>query len=118
MIQELLKKHETYKSKGMRLNADDLFERNQVLESLLDLRVEKRSELFERKNELDNKKAIRRIELKDEKDDAGKKKHTENTIDSILMQEFQEQDKEYLLKKAEIEMIENKCQVIPEYINL
>ena len=74
--------------------------------------------MLEYKNKLENEKAIKRLVYKDEKTDDWKKKHTENTIDSLIMQDFQEKDREYLLKKWEIEFIENKIAVIPEYLQL
>jgi len=117
-MQELLKKHEDFKKRGLKLTADDLFQRNMVLEALLDLRVEKRSQLLEEKNKLDNEKAIKRLIYKDQKSEDGKKLHTEGTIDAMLSSDFFSQDREYLLLKGEIEMLENKIAVIPEYIQL
>ena len=102
----------------MQLTADDLFNRNNVLEQMLDLRTTKRSELLETKNQLENSKAIRKLELKDEKGEDGKKKHTVDSSDSVIMQEFQDQDMQQLKDKAMIEMIENKIAVIPEYLQL
>jgi len=117
-MENLLKQHETYKLKGYKLTTEDLFEWNTLLEAMLDLRVEMRSKLFEAKNDLENRKSTRRLVLKDEKDEAGKKKHTENTMDCLIGQEFQEEDQKYLVEKAKLELLENKISVIPEYIQL
>lgn len=118
MIQELIKMHEEYKAKWLRLTADDLFNRNNILEQMLDLRTTKRSELLESKNELENKKAIRKLELKDEKWEDWKKKHTVDSADAVIMQEFRDEDIQQIKDKAMIDMIENKIAVIPDYINL
>lgn len=117
-MEELLKRHELLKSKGLKLTADDLFQRNTLLEAILDLRTNKRSERLESRNQLENEKAGRRLMLKEEKTDDWKKKHTENTMDCLIAQEFQEKDQSLSLLKTTIELLENKVAVIPEYIQI
>lgn len=118
MIDKLLVEHENLKQKWLRLNIDDLFTWNTILEAMLDKKTELTSEYLEEKNKLENEKNIKRILYKDQKDDKWKKLHTENTIDSMINIDFWQQDKDMLLMKARIDMLNNKIQVIPEYINI
>lgn len=118
MIDKLLVEHENLKQKWLRLNIDDLFTWNTILEAMLDKKTELTSEYLEEKNKLENEKNIKRILYKDQKDDKWKKLHTENTIDSMINIDFWEQDRDMLLMKARIDMLNNKIQVIPEYINI
>ena len=85
---------------------------------MLDTKVELMSKYLEEKNKLENEKATKRIMYKDQKDNAGKKMHTENTIDAMINSDFWDKDKDMLIMKAEIDMLNNKIQTIPEYINI
>jgi hypothetical protein len=118
MIDKLLAEHEQFKSKWLRLNLEDLFNWNMLLEAMMDCRVNSYSKYLEDKNKLENKKAARWAELRSEKTEDGKKKNTESGIEWIIKIEFENEDIELALVKAWIDMLGNKITTIPEYINL
>jgi len=117
-IEELVEKHENNKIKWLRLTIDDLFNWNALFEEMLDLRTTLSSQYIENKNSVWNKKSIRWAILRSEINDAGKKKHTESSIEDIIKVEFEEDDRELNVLKTTIEMLTNKITTIPEYINL
>jgi len=117
-IQHLLDTHEQYKSKWLQQNEEGLFNRIVLWENILDARTHYRSKYQEDKQQTEIEKGIRRIELKTETDDWGKKKHTEATADATITQEFEQKDKYLSLTKLIIERLENKVAVISEYINI
>jgi len=117
-IDLLITRHEEFKVKQRSLSLDDLFEWNSLLELFMDTRTQAQSEYIESKNKLENKVSVRKAVLRNEKDDAGKKKNTESWIDDTVAIEFDEDYVELAIKKTLIEFMTNKITTIPEYINL
>lgn len=117
-IENLIKRHEEFKSKFQDLTPLDLFEWLRLKEEMLDLFVEWSSLYSEEKIDLDNKKGSRVIFLKWELDFQWKKKYTESSINSIINKEFQEEDKKLNQIKKNITLIKNKADTIIEYINI
>lgn len=118
MIDKLTEKHENLKAKWLRLTIDDLFSWNSLLEEMLDLRTSLSSQYIENKNSLWNKKSVRWAILRSEVNEAGKKKHTESWIEDIIKIEFENEDRELSILKTTIEMLGNKIQCVPEYLQL
>ena len=117
-IQHLLDTHEEYKRKWLQQNEEGLFNRIVLWEAMLDAITEYKSKYQEDKQQLEIEKGIRRIALKTEIDDKGKKIHTESTCDANINQEFYNKDQDLQATKLVVEQLENKTQVISEYINI
>lgn len=117
-VDAILDRHEEYKGKWRQLTLDDLFDWNSLLELFMDTRTQAKSEYVEQKNTLENDVSIFKCTLRNDKDDAGKKKYTESGIDDIVAVQFKEAYTKLAIKKTLIEFMENKILTIPEYINL
>ena len=117
-IKSLLDRHEEFKLKWLQNNNNTLFDWNKLLEEMRDKRTDINSEFISEKNDIKNRKATRWAELRLETTEAGKKKNTENWIEDILLVEFRDDDIKLEIQKTTIELLTNKIECIPEYINL
>lgn len=114
----LIEKHEAFKSKGLELSIKDLFDWTSLWEDMWNMIVLYKSTYMENKNSLEIEKGARRIELKFEVDENGKKLYTESTADAVINEEFQKKDAEQLMLKTCYEWLLNKMENIEKYINL
>lgn len=114
----LIEKHEAFKSKGLGLNVQDLFDWTSLWEDMWSMVVLYKSTYMENKNQLEIEKWTRKIELKFEVDDNGKKLYTESTADAVINEEFQQRDAEQLMLKTCYEWLLNKMENIEKYINI
>ena len=117
-LQDLLDRHNIFKAKWLQLNEQDLFDWIVLLEEFLDARVEYRSTYSEDKQQLEVEKGMKRIALKSQLDAKGKKIHTEWTADAIINELFYDKDKLLAATKLSADLVDNKCQVIEQYVNI
>ena len=113
---DLIKKHEAFKKKGLQLSIQDMFDWVSLKEEMKFRSIEMKSNILEQKRSLEKDKALRTLELKAEVDDDGKKL-TEKTIDSKLKLEFQERDRQLDGLSATRDMLLECCDNVVEYVN-
>jgi hypothetical protein len=115
---DLCDRHNAIKNKWLWIWTYELFQRIEILETASNMAVSWKSLYTEDKQALEVIKWKRRIELKSEVDDKGKKKHTESTAEAVINEEFADEDKALLTLKTAYELLLNICKVIPEYVNV
>lgn len=114
----LNKQHEEMKTRRKEMWTDDLFEWLHLNEKMWALAVEGESLYNELKRKLDIIKWDRKIELKDEVNDDGKKKYTETTADAVIFKQFEDEDDALWKIRKVYKLILNVKQNIPEYVNI
>jgi hypothetical protein len=114
----LNKQHEEMKTRRKEMWTDDLFEWLHLNEKMWALAVEGESLYNELKRKLDIIKWDRKIELKDEVNEDGKKKYTETTADAVIFKQFEDEDDALWKIRKVYKLILNVKQNIPEYVNI
>ena len=117
-LQSLLDKHEALKAKWLALNEQDLMDWIVLCDNMIDLYIEKKSEYQEERQKLKVEIGKKKIELKEAKNKDGKKKHTESTADAVIDELYYEKNIEQDTRKLEIDLLQEKKNIIMEYINL
>lgn len=116
-IEEMLKTNESFKTKGLLLSPDDLFDWLRLRDDMITESWRLRQEFVLEKMEMDKKKACRTIELKTVVDDKWKGL-TEKAIDWNLRQEFYEDELKLAVKKAQYELLYERATAIIDFINV
>ena len=63
-VADLLKRHEDFKAKGLQLTDEDLFNRLALMDEIIAITSEMKSQYLEQKLAIDKDKALKTIELK------------------------------------------------------
>lgn len=116
-IEEMLKTNESFKTKGLLLSPDDLFDWLRLRDDMVTESWKLRQEYILDKMEMDKKKACRTIELKSIVDDKGKWL-TEKAIEGNIRQEFYEEEIKLAVKKAQYELLYERASSIIDFINI
>lgn len=117
LTQELIDQHEAFKMKGLQLSDDDLFNRIWLQDLMLTKASNMKAKYLEDKLVIDKDKALRTLELKNEKDEDWKKP-TERWIEAMIKKEFHEKDLNQLVAKATYELLLQKASTITEFVNV
>lgn len=117
-LQKLLDYHELMKAKWILLTEDDMFNRVKCWEAMKDLQAELRSEIYEQKIRLDNKKWQRMIELKLVVNEAWKKTYTDTTAEAQVRQEMEQDLIDFNIIKLKSDLLQSKIDTVVEYINI
>lgn len=117
-LQKLLDYHELMKAKWILLTEDDMFNRVKCWEEMKDLQAELRSEIYEQKIRLDNKKGQRMIELKLVVNEAWKKTYTDTTAEAQVRQEMEQDLIDFNVLKLKSDLLQSKIDTVVEYINI
>ena len=116
-VQELIKKHEAFKLKGLDLSVADMFAWIELKEQMKFTAIELKSQAVESKAALEKDKALRTLELKAETSEDGKKL-TEKSIDSTLRLEFWEREQELNALAKYRELLVECAENVLEYVNV
>jgi len=116
-IEEMLKTNEQFKTKGLLLSPDDLFDRLRLRDDMITESWRLRQEFVLEKMEMDKKKACRIIELKTVVDDKWKGL-TEKVIEWNIKQEFYDDELKLAVKKAQYELLYERATAIIDFINV
>lgn len=112
-MDELIKKHEYYKSLGISMWVDEIYERIKLKEDMELKAWEMESLYSENKIRLEKDKAVRGAELK-----SWAEKVTEKTVDGILKQEFMEKDLEQNALQTGYKLLLKVAKNIELYTNI
>lgn len=115
---EIADRHNKMKLSRFDIWLEELYEWLEISEEAWRQQIRWESLYKEYKQELERLKWDRRIELKAETDDNGKKKHTEATADAVIGREFKEEDDALNRLQESYKLIANIIKHIIEYINL
>lgn len=117
-VQELLDRHEQFKAKGLQLTDEDLFDRLSLMDEIIAVVWDMKAKRTENKLEQDKDKALRSIELKMEKDAAGKTLNTDKMIEALIKTEFYEKDLEQSTLKVTYDLLYQRAGVINDLVNV
>lgn len=116
-VAELLQRHEDFKAKGLQLTDEDLFNRLSLMDEIIAITSEMKSQYLEQKLAIDKDKALKTIELKMEKNADGKA-NTDKMIEAYIKNEFYEQDLEQITLKNTYELLYQRAGVINDLVNV
>lgn len=116
-IEQMLKIHEDFKSKGLSISEEDMFDRLNLREDMITEASNLKAKNIEEKMTLDKDKAKRILELKAFKDENWKGL-TEKTIEGNLKVDFFDRELEIVSQKATADLLQSKADTIIEYINV
>lgn len=117
-IQEMLDKYEAFKLKWLQLNEQDMFDWLALQDDMEYKIVELKSAYAEDELTYDRDYWLRLVELKQLKDEFGKKRYTVDEAKWICDDEFYERELKMIVEKATWENLQNKAKKIVEYINV
>lgn len=116
-IDQMLKIHEDFKSKGLSISEEDMLDRLNLREDMITEASNLKAKNIEEKMTLDKDKAKRILELKAFKDENWKGL-TEKTIEGNLKVDFFDRELEIVSQKATADLLQSKAETIIEYINV
>lgn len=116
-IEQMLKIHEDFKSKGLSISEEDMLDRLNLREDMITEASNLKAKNIEEKMTLDKDKAKRILELKAFKDENWKW-FTEKTIEGNLKVDFFDRELEIVSQKATADLLQSKAETIIEYINV
>ena len=116
-IEQMLKIHEDFKSKGLSISEEDMLDRLNLREDMITEASNLKAKNIEEKMTLDKDKAKRILELKTFKDENWKWL-TEKTIEGNLKVDFFDRELEIVSQKATADLLQSKAETIIEYINV
>ena len=116
-IEQMLKIHEDFKSKGLSISEEDMLDRLNLREDMITEASNLKTKNIEEKMTLDKDKAKRILELKAFKDENWKWL-TEKTIEGNLKVDFFDRELEIVSQKATADLLQSKAETIIEYINV
>lgn len=116
-IEQMLKIHEDFKSKGLSISEEDMLDRLNLREDMITEASNLKSKNIEEKMTLDKDKAKKILELKAFKDENWKGL-TEKTIEGNLKVDFFDRELEIVSQKATADLLQSKADTIIEYINV
>jgi len=116
-IEQMLKIHEDFKSKGLSISEEDMLDRLNLREDMITEASNLKAKNIEEKMTLDKDKAKRILELKAFKDENWKWL-TEKTIEGNLKVDFFDRELEIVSQKATADLLQSKAETIIEYINV
>lgn len=116
-IEQMLKIHEDFKSKGLSISEEDMLDRLNLREDMITEASNLKAKNIEEKMTLDKDKAKRILELKAFKDENWKWL-TEKTIEGNLKVDFFDRELEIVSQKATADLLQSKADTIIEYINV
>ena len=116
-VEEMMKKNEEFKKKGLLLSPDDLMERLLLRDSMRTESSKLKQEVVLAKLELDKEKAKKIIEYKSVKDENGKAL-TEKVIEANIKQDFYDKDVEIIVKKSVSDLLYERAESIIDFINI
>lgn len=116
-IEQMLKIHEDFKSKGLSISEEDMLDRLNLREDMITEASNLKAKNIEEKMTLDKDKAKRILELKAFKDENWKGL-TEKTIEGNLKVDFFDRELEIVSQKATADLLQSKAETIIEYINV
>lgn len=116
-IEQMLKIHEDFKSKGLSISEEDMLDRLNLREDMITEASNLKAKNIEEKMTLDKDKAKRILELKSFKDENWKGL-TEKTIEGNLKVDFFDRELEIVSQKATADLLQSKAETIIEYINV
>ena len=116
-IEQMLKIHEDFKSKGLSISEEDMLDRLNLREDMITEASNLKAKNIEEKMALDKDKAKRILELKAFKDENWKWL-TEKTIEGNLKVDFFDRELEIVSQKATADLLQSKAETIIEYINV
>lgn len=116
-IDQMLKIHEDFKSKGLSISEEDMLDRLNLREDMITEASNLKAKNIETKMILDKDKAKRTLELKSVVDEKWKGL-TEKTIEWNLKIEFFDREIEIVAQKATADLLQSKADTIIEYVNV
>lgn len=116
-VQELIDRNETFKIKWLQLSDDDLFQWLNLQDEMITKASNLKSTYLEQKLAMDRDKALRTLELKQEKDENWKW-YTEKWIEALIKKEFFEKDFDLTVIKTTCDLLVQKAWIITEYVNI
>ena len=116
-IDQMLKIHEDFKSKGLSISEEDMLDRLNLREDMITEASNLKAKNIETKMILDKDKAKRTLELKSVVDEKGKWL-TEKAIEWNLKIEFFDREIEIVAQKATADLLQSKADTIIEYVNV
>lgn len=116
-VEEMIRKNEEFKKKGLLLSEEDLFNRLMLRDTMITEVSNIKWKYLEDKIELDKDKAKRILELKTITDDKGKGL-TEKAIEGNIKIEFADRELELITQKTISDLLQEKAESIIEYVNI
>lgn len=116
-IDQMLKIHEDFKSKGLSISEEDMLDRLNLREDMITEASNLKAKNIETKMILDKDKAKRTLELKSVVDEKWKGL-TEKVIEWNLKIEFFDREIEIVAQKATADLLQSKADTIIEYVNV
>lgn len=116
-IEQMLKIHEDFKSKGLSISEEDMLDWLHLREDMITEASNLKSKNIEAKMILDKDKAKKVLELKTVKDGSWKGL-TEKAIDWNVKIDFFDREVEITVQKAMADLLQSKADTIIEYINV
>lgn len=116
-IDQMLKIHEDFKSKGLSISEEDMLDRLNLREDMITEASNLKAKNIETKMILDKDKAKRTLELKSTVDEKWKGL-TEKAIEWNLKIEFFDREIEIVAQKATADLLQSKADTIIEYVNV
>ena len=116
-IEQMLKIHEDFKSKGLSISEEDMLDWLHLREDMITEASNLKSKNIEAKMILDKDKAKKVLELKTVKDGSWKGL-TETSIDWNIKIDFFDREVEITVQKAMADLLQSKADTIIEYINV
>lgn len=116
-VQNLLDRFETFKSKWLQLNEQDIHDWLTLKDDINDTVIELESKFLEWDALYDRDYWLRLVELKEKKDLEGKKRYTDATAKAICDNEFFDRKIDLIVMKETYKKLMKKSELIEPYTN-
>lgn len=116
-VNELIKKHEDFKSKGFKLSLPEIYDWLALQDDMATAVQQLKAESIQKGADLDKVKNLRLLELKNSTDANGKS-YTEKTIDAMIKDETYDEKVKLDTDKTVIELLQKKADNITQLTQL
>lgn len=116
-IQQMIDKHEAFKSKWLKMNEQDIFDWICLQDEMEAKAIELTSKYLLEKEAIENEYDFRFLEMKAKVWDDWKKLYTDKVAESMVAPEFQKRKEDQILLKATIDALRSKASKIEPLTN-